>query len=54
MVEMALEIELLPEYTTSPLDLTDEKLPVPPVHEANERVPVKTGLAEGAFASRDV
>ena len=53
ILEIALETLLLPEYTTSPVDLRDVKLPVPPVHEAHERVPVKVGLANGAFASSD-
>ena len=54
MVEIALETLLLPEYTTSPEDLSAAKLPVPPVIDANERDPVKVGAALGAFKSSAV
>ena len=53
MVEIAVETLLLPEYTTSPEDLSEVKLPVPPVIDANERVPVNVGFANGAFASSE-
>ena len=53
MVEIWLLTLLIPEYTTSPEDLTDVKLPVPPVQVANESAPENVGLAKGAFASSD-
>jgi hypothetical protein len=51
MVEIWLLMLLLPEYTTSPEDRSDEKLPVPPVIEENLRLPVNVGLDQGALAS---
>jgi hypothetical protein len=54
MAEIWLLTLLLPEYTTSPEDLSEVKLPVPPVRLANRRLPVNVGLANGALASREL
>ena len=54
MVEIWPLTLLIPEYTTSPDDLSEVKLPVPPVRDANLRLPVNVGLAAGALASREV
>ena len=51
--EIVVERLVLPEYTISPEQRRDAKLPVPPVREANLRVPVNVGLAVGAFASSE-